>query len=472
MPNENIRDLVKTLYKSGDGSPLLLSDGQLSIFEAITKRDYPFWHVMTSTQYGKSETAGTAVLTVVSNYPEKFAIIAGKKDKAQIIMDYVISHIFDNELTRSRFVVEAGESADNIRRRRNKQHLTFDVGDGKMGEVFIGSAKDALGFGAPNVIVDEAAFVEDKDFALVLRMLAGQKKVFLMKIGNPYFRNHFLKSFRDPEYRKIVADHHVCLAEGRLNPSIVAKAEDEVDFDILYACKFPGESSIDEHGFSVLLTESELDRAYLETDMQPIGWPTIGFDVASGGRNYSTIVIRWENMAKLLWRERTEDTMIVATMVAGFTKQYGVSPYSIGGDDIGSGKGVCDRLGEMLQVYPGVNAGNRPTEEYSVEQAVNPKDRYINLRAQKYFEAALWVRKGGKLIGKGKWEELLDIRWKLQTDRKIKIKSKDDMRDEGIESPDVADALMLSFTKKGQPPYQVQNDSAQVDIGGIFPTIT
>jgi hypothetical protein len=473
MPNEKLRDLVKTLYRNREGEPLTLSDGQLSIFEAIVKRDYSFWHVMTSTQYGKSDTAGTAVLTVVSNYPEKFAIIAGKKDKAQIIMDYVISHIFDNELTRSRFVVEAGESAENIRRRRNKQHLTFDVGNGQLGEVFIGSAKDALGFGAPNVIVDEAAFVDDREFALVLRMLAGQKNIFLMKIGNPYFRNHFLKSYRDPSYKQIVIDHHQGLKEGRLNPAIVQKAQDEADFDVLYACKFPEESAIDEHGYSILLTESELDRAYLEKPMQPIGWPTIGFDVASGGRNYSTIVIRWENIAMLLWRERTEDTMIVATMVSSFAKQFNVSSYSIAGDDIGAGKGACDRLAEMLGVYPGINVGNKPTDEYSVEMAINPKERYINLRAQKYFEMAHWVRKGGKLIGKGKWEEILEMRWKLQSDRKIKMKGKDEMRDEGIESPDVADALMLSFTKKGQPPYQVQSDNnAQVDSGGVFPKIT
>lgn len=134
MPNEQLRSLVKTLYKTRDGSPLLLSDGQLQIFEAIVTRSDPFWHVMTHTHYGKSETAGIAALTVVSNYPEKFAIIAGKKDKAQIIMDYAISHIFDNELTKSRFVEGAGETMDYIRRHRNKQHLTFDVGDGKLGE--------------------------------------------------------------------------------------------------------------------------------------------------------------------------------------------------------------------------------------------------------------------------------------------------------------------------------------------------
>ncbi len=49
------------------------------------------------------------------------------------------------------------------------------MGNGQLGELFIGSAKDALGFGAPNVIADESAFIEDPEFSLVLRMLAGQQ---------------------------------------------------------------------------------------------------------------------------------------------------------------------------------------------------------------------------------------------------------------------------------------------------------
>ena len=50
---------------------------------------------------------------------------------------------------------------------------------------------------------------------------------------------------------------------------------------------------------------------------------------------------------------------------------------------------------------------------------------------------------------------LQEIRYKIQSDRKIKIKSKDEMLKEGVQSPDVADALALTFydreTKYGKP---------------------
>ena len=448
MPDEQLRDLVKTLFKTRDGSPLVLTDGQLEIFTAIVRREHPFWHVMTHTQYGKSETAGIAALTVASTYPEKFAIIAGKKDKAQIIMDYAISHIFDNELIRKKFIVEGNENLDFIRRHRNKQHLTFDVGNGQLGELFIGSAKDALGFGAPNVIADESAFIEDTEWALVLRMLAGQKKIFLMKIGNPYFRNHFYRSYRDPDYKNIIIDYHQGLREGRLNPEIVRKAQQEADFSILYENKFPGENAVDSKGYAILISEADLDRAYVDDEEFPfIGQGILGFDVAGAGRNYSTIAYRTQNAAKVLWRERTSDTMVLASKVAEFAKELRVSPHSIAGDEIGIGKGVCDRVAELTGVYPGVNVGAAPQDT----------NRFLNLRAELYFNSSEWLNHGNKLIGKGQFDELLTIRWKAQSDRKIKIKSKDEMREDGVQSPDVADAFMLTFAKDAHDSFKEEH---------------
>lgn len=449
-----IRALVKKLYKDALGNPLRLTRGQLEIFEAIYTRKNPRVHCMTTTQYGKSLDAGLAVLTVCSTFPERFAIIAGKKDKAQIIMDYVIGHIFDNAYTRSRFVIEDGESEESIRRQRNKKRLNFvvDKEKGLMGEVFIGSAKDALGFGAQNVIVDEAAFVSDTELALVMRMLgaAGQGRNFLMKIGNPFERNHFLKSYRDPAYHKIVITHEQAVKEGRLTQEFVEEMRNQAFFGILYDCQFPEAAAIDKRGYSPLLTEDMLDRAYVDA-MDIFGDKRLGFDVAGGGKNFSTITLRGENAAKLLWKSDTQDTMLVATKVAEYAKAFGVTPDDkhIFGDNVGIGRGACDRLNEMFAMNPdgstnqfGVNVGMAPEESETYDHA----DK-VNLRAQAYWRTAEWIGRGGKLVGKATFDDLLDIRFKSQSDKKIKIKTKDEMREDGIESPDCADSLMLTFTK-------------------------
>ena len=49
-----------------------------------------------------------------------------------------------------------------------------------------------------------------------------------------------------------------------------------------------------------------------------------------------------------------------------------------------------------------------------------------------------------------RWLELLNIRFRRELNGKLRIMSKLDMQKQGIQSPDVADALMLSFYFQGQ----------------------
>jgi len=100
-------------------------------------------------------------------------------------MNYLIQHIFDNEHTKRRFMLAPGETEENIRRYRNKSRINFKVGEGKMGEVFITTAKNAMGLGAPNIVEDEAALIDDKEHSLVMRMLGDSMDNFLVKVGNP-----------------------------------------------------------------------------------------------------------------------------------------------------------------------------------------------------------------------------------------------------------------------------------------------
>ena len=88
-----------------------------------------------------SEIVSMAVLTRASTYPEKWAIIAPSTDKAKIIMGNIIRHIFDNEAIKMKFKIDPEESEERIRRERSKSRLTFDVGNGLIGEVFILSAE-------------------------------------------------------------------------------------------------------------------------------------------------------------------------------------------------------------------------------------------------------------------------------------------------------------------------------------------
>ena len=158
-------------------------------------------------------------------------------------MSYLIKHIFDNDYTRQRFVIESGESEENIRRHKNKERLNFRLENGTMGEVFITSAEGAMGLGAANIVEDEAALIDDNYHSYVMRMLGDQTDNFLVKIGNPFHSTHFRKSEKDPRYHVIKIDYKQGIKEGRLTEEYVEEMKEQPNFGILYECEFPPDVS-------------------------------------------------------------------------------------------------------------------------------------------------------------------------------------------------------------------------------------
>lgn len=460
-----IRDMVSSMYKNEDGSPVMLTPTQVEIFATIAMRLHPRVHCETFTRFGKSRTTALAVLTRVATYPEKWAIVAGTKDKAKIIMNYVNAHIFDNEFTASRFRMEKGDSAEAIRRHRNKNHITFDVGNGLIGELFICTAKEALGFGAQNVIEDESALIPDHEHALVMRMLGDHPEDnFLFKIGNPFFRNHFLKSRLDPEYHKILVDAYKGIHEGRITQANIDEASKYSYFKVLYECKFPDPEEIDEEGWSYLLNENDIETA-LARKQEPFGTKRLGFDIARGGRNWNVGVIRGDNYAKVVLKDHDNDLMSICGKIIALMREHGVSAENVAIDDVGVGGGVVDRLREQGYNVVAVKEGAKATEmdEYLDEHG-EKKERiaYSNFKAQLYAGKnglANWIKRTGMLEPHEGWTELTRIRYKKASNGATKLESKDDMRKRGEESPDVADALMLTFA----PVVAVQKEFKPVD---------
>jgi len=454
---DQIYELVKSMYKNEDGSPILLSPTQCEIFATIAMKLHPRNHCMTFTRFGKSRTTALAVLTRCASFPEKWAIVAGNKDKARIIMNYINGHIFDTEYVASKFRLDKGDSADSIRRHRNKNHLTFDLGGGKISEIFICSAKDAIGYGAPNVVEDEASLIPNDEHALVMRMLGDDAdNNFLFKIGNPFLRNHFLDSFMDPAYNKIIIDASMGVHEGRISHSLIEEMRKYSFFGVLYDVKFPSAESVDNEGWSYLVTEDDIKTAEAR-QQEPFGLRRMGVDVARGGRNFNAWVVRGDNWAKVIKKDLDNDLMSVAGKTIAFMKEYGVSAENTAIDDVGVGGGVTDRLREQGYAVIAVNEGSKDYQDDELkreEEKAKAKgmalERFSNLKSRLYAGkdgVANWIKRTGKLETHEDWSELLKIRFKKESNGRTKIESKEDMRSRGEESPDVADALMLTFAK-------------------------
>lgn len=452
IPRQKTLELLNFYRFEDDAGEIInWTPAQIEIIDCILHRSAPDAkkriQIIACTQYGKSLAVAAGTVIRASIMPEKWAIVAGTTEKAQIIMEYVIMLTLNNGIVRRQ--LDPATPLDRLRMKRSTNRLVFK----RKGEVRVYSAeakivfetsKSLMGFGAPNVIEDEAALIGDVLQATVMRMLGGTQDNFLIKIGNPFNRGHFLKTWKSGNYYRIFIDYQRALAEGRYSQAFIDEMMQEALFDILYQCLFPGEESMTLRGWLPLLTEEEVERAFVDED-EPFGGSRLGNDVAGGGRNYSVIVQRAYNLAKKIYKDREPDTMIFTGIIMQKKKDLLVRGEDIFIDKVGIGKGCYDRARELNRKINGVSGGAEPLE----------KTRYANLRAEMYWRCREWILRGGKLLKDDDWYELNKIKYKIaDSSGKIRIMSKEEMLKEGIDSPDVADSLAMTFATPDIPPSQ------------------
>ena len=448
LTEDELWQTVKEVFSDQQNRDIWLTAGQFEIFESVFRRKHPRLHIMCQTRYGKSMAVGLAVLLRASTHAESWIIAAGTKDDAKVIMGVINDHLYDYPPIEQAYT---GSTSKKSRKRPKRQnHVTFDVGDGKVGSIKITTGANALGEGAPNVVMDEAALVDDYDYSLIDRMIDDNPHDnFLCKIGNPFKRNHFLKSYASPSFHNIVIDYKQALAEGRMTEERIEENRDLQNFDILYGCEFPDAQDLDEDGYQYLISEDTLQNAF-NRQVQPQGTPRLAVDVARGGRNKNVWTLRYNNYGLILGSSSSHDLMDIAGKTIEFAKEYNVPKDEIRVDDTGVGGGVTDRLRELDWEPVAVKLGGRPDDEW--------KDDYHDRKAQLYASPdglANWLEGGGSLEEHDGLTDLLEIRYKNTSRGKLRIERKKSMRKRGVQSPDFADSLMLTFADTDKSDYKV-----------------
>jgi len=456
-----IRTLKEYKLENEAGEVIQWTPGEVEIIDCILHRQSidgkKRIQIMAATRWGKSLSVGAGASIRASLHPEKWAIVAGTKEKARIIMEYITMFSLDCPPIRSQLAVET--PLDRLRMRKSQDRLSYK----RRGEVRVYSADarriaetstSLMGFGAPNVLEDESALIPDRLHATVMRMLGDKIDNFLVKIGNPFRRNHFLKTWRSDKYYKILVDYKRAIEEGRFSPEFIEEMRGLPLFDILYECKFPKEGAIDAKGWLLLLTDANVEGAFVEQEV-PFGEERLGCDIAGGGRNFSVMVARAYNMARKIYKENEPDTMKFAGSVVRSAKDLKIKDKDIFVDKIGIGRGAYDRLREMKNSVVGVGGSDSPSD----------KGKFVNLRAEIYWRAREWILHGGKLEKDDDWYQLSQMKYKVaDSSGKIKMMSKQEMLMEGIDSPDVADAFSMTFARADIPPaYQEQPSVAEGD---------
>ena len=466
-----MRELVKSLYKDEEGNPFVLSDSQCLIFYLIFTKKCPRVHLQTFTQFGKSLTVALAVLTRVATFPDKFMIVAGREKQANIVMSYIIQHAFDNEYTKAKLELGDGESEERLQRERSKKRLTFRHSDGTIGEVMVLSADSrntqtagdaVMGFGAGNVVLDEAALIDDDIEAKIFRMLGGRANNFYLKIGNPFRRNHFYLDSINPDFFKVNIDWRAGVSEGRVKQEFINEAIKKPLFDILYENKFPPAELIDDKGFVPLLNES--DVRFIDSVMF-IGEKRMGIDPSGEGSDKTKWVVRDRFGAKCVATEDKSTPLSIALKTVLLMQAYGIKADQVFVDNFGEGANVAQELARMSIFVRAVNVGDKLTKTDlnvdfgSQETKEEMGKKYYNLRAYAHWMMRAWLIKGALLEKDPNWDECKVLKYKANLARQIQIMSKDEMRRQGIRSPNQTDALMLTFVEPEKEEVIIRSES-------------
>lgn len=460
--------------KTQDGfvlEPNKVAQGQKEIAECILNRKSPDGknkvHVMAHTRYGKSIIVGASVAIRAAVKKERWAIVAPTKEQAQIIMDYVLFFSVNDPVISQLLKTDAKIlQQERLTQRRSRDHITYLNG----GEIRTFSAKQTMGFGAPNIVMDEAGLIDDSDEAKAFRMLGDKPDdFFVIKIGNPFRNNHFKQAYLDDSYYHINIDAVRGLVEGRLSQSILDEQKTKPHYDILYNNLFPNEEGRDKYGYLPLFTHKLLSGAQVdEGSIAPFGERLVGGDPADEGANESAIASRYVNMARIDKATFGLDPITIATELANIPDAVKIFV-----DKQGVGSGTVRKLEmakETKRITVAVNAGEKLTKDDKLEYDPKPEayKRYYNQRAYLFWAFKLWLESGGKLIRDKELErQLLGIRY-IEESGKLQIISKKLLRTEYYNIHDLgrADAISFTFSPK-KPRVFIMPDGAQA--GGVAP---
>lgn len=164
----------------------------------------------------------------------------------------------------------------------------------------------------------------------------------------------------------------------------------------------------------------------------------IGVDPAVSDKDRFVIIRRRGRVVYGIEVHYNHDTMQIAGRIRKVIADE--KPAKVFIDSIGIGAGVVDRLKEQ---------GMGCVEGIAVSRSASDPDKFKNLRAELWWEMREWLMQDmpvqipndDNLHG-----ELTGLGYKYDSSARLQIESKDDLKARGMSSPDLADAMALTFS--------------------------
>jgi hypothetical protein len=193
---------------------------------------------------------------------------------------------------------------------------------------------------------------------------------------------------------------------------------------------------------NVLLGLEEVEASmgrHLTEDKYSFSQKRLGIDVARFGDDRTVIFPRQGLAAFMPIEMRNARTNDISARVAAAKVKWGSEMEFVDGTG-GYGSGVIDFL---------MQAGHSPQEIHFSGKAID--SRYFNKRSEMWFEMAEWVKRGGALPNiPSLLKELTAPTYTFQNG-KFRVEEKDQIKKRLQFSPDLADALGLTFALPDMP---------------------
>ncbi len=299
---------------------------------------------------------------------------------------------------------------------------------------------DALrGTYADGVVLDEYAQIKPEVYDEIIRPMLLSRQGWVVFTGTPKGQNQFYQLYQAAQKAMQTDPEHwwcgVFRADetGIISPAELAELQRRTPEHLFrqeYLCDFTADA--EDIFIPMDLISQACGRSYAPAELA-YAPKIIGVDPARFGADRSVIFKRRGLQSYPPEIYQKIDQMQLAAHVAAAIKSFAPDGVFI---DSGCGGGVIDRLRQLGFEITEVNFGSSPIKA----------GQYVNKRAEIWGNMKAWLEAGGALPALPELKaDLCAVRYDFDAAGRLRLESKDILKARCGHSPDLADALALTF---------------------------
>ncbi len=284
------------------------------------------------------------------------------------------------------------------------------------------------------VVIDEVADIRPNVWGEVIRPALADRRGWAIFIGTPkginLFSELYYSAVKDPAW---FAGHYPVSKTNLIDHAeldMIRRTSTDSQYAQEMECDF--NAAVDNALIPLDLVLNASGKHIDTYDVQGSA-KILGVDVARYGDDRSVLFPRQGLIAYRPKVLKSIDNMTLASRVASAIDRWRPDAVMI---DAGRGEGVIDRLRDLGHTVHEINFGGRPNDPH-----------YKNKRAEMWDKLRRWLDAGGAIpdITELKTDLCAPMYSYANAANKFELESKDDIKKRGLPSPDLGDALALTF---------------------------